>query len=104
MILAPTKEAFDRLSNTSKAEVWVKLTPAQREKLRDESELHPLLKQYIGVKVKVRPKREFGRSTFIVGRSSGWRPILLAMHSRVAHGSSDVIRANEKIDRVVVLD
>ena len=38
-----------------------------------------------------------------LGVSTGWCPILLAMKAG-ANGSSDTIRADEKIDRVVVLD
>ena len=38
-----------------------------------------------------------------LGVSTGWCPILLAMKAG-EYGSSDTIRADEKIDRVVVLD
>lgn len=73
---------------------WDALTASQREKMRDNSELHPLLSTYIGQKVKVLPKREFGASTFRVGITTGWRPVLLAMRGN-AHGSSDTINATE---------
>lgn len=73
---------------------WDTMPKAQRDKMRDTSELHPLLSTYIGQKVKVLPKREFGASTFTVGMTTGWRPVLLAMRSN-ASGSSDIIRADE---------
>lgn len=75
-------------------EKWDKLTPAMRLKMRDMSEVHPLLHTYLGQKVKVTPKREFGPSTFRVGITTGWRPVLLAMRSG-ANGSSDIVSAGE---------
>ena len=73
---------------------WDAMTPAQRDKMRDTSELHPLLSTYIGQRIKVMPKREYGPSTFRVGISTGWRPVLLAMRGN-ARGSGDIIRADE---------
>ncbi len=73
---------------------WDALPKAQRDKLRDMSEVHPLLSTYIGQRVRVLPKREHGASTFRVGITTGWRPCLLAMRGN-ASGSSDLIRADE---------
>jgi hypothetical protein len=73
---------------------WDAMTKAQRDKLRDTSELHPLLSTYIGQRVKVSPKRERGASTFRVGITTGWRPVLLAMRGN-SRESSDIIRADE---------
>ena len=73
---------------------WDAMTKTQRDKMRDMSEVHPLLSTYIGQKVKVSPKRQFGASTFRVGITTGWRPVLLAVRSN-AHDSSDIIRADE---------
>ena len=81
---------------------WDALTPAQRNKAKDRSDLHPLLSTYIGRKVRVHPKREYGVSTFRVGVTTGWRPVLLAMRSN-ARGSSDIIDAGEVFTRIDTL-
>lgn len=47
-------------------------------------------------------EREYGRSTFYVGRTTGWRPCHLAVRAG-SYGSSDVIWADEVFDRVEVL-
>jgi hypothetical protein len=81
---------------------WDSLTKAERERLVDKSDLHPLLSTYIGQKVRVRPARPYGASTFTVGKSSGWRPVLLAMRGN-ARGSSDLIRADEVFTSIDVV-
>ena len=80
-------------------ERWDALSPAERNKMRDNSHLHPALIGFEGKRVRVHPKRECGRSTFRVGISSGWCPIHLAMRSG-SYGSSDTIRADETITHV----
>jgi len=50
----------------------------------------------------VTPKRQNGRSTFVVGRSTGWKPVHLAVR-KGAMGSSDIVSAEERIDSVQVL-
>ena len=47
-------------------------------------------------------EREHGRSTFWVGRTTGWKPCHLAMRAG-AYGSSDAIRVDEVFYRVDVL-
>ena len=73
---------------------WDAMPKAQRDKLRDTSDLHPLLSTYIGQRIKVTPKREHGASTFTVGITAGWRPTLLAIRGN-SRGSSDLIGADE---------
>lgn len=80
---------------------WDSLSPAQRDELRDTSDLHPMLIAYEGKKVTVKPKRAYGLSTFRVGRSTGWKPIHLALKERES-GSCDIIGANEHFDSVTV--
>jgi len=87
------KDLPEHLRDMTQAK-WDALSPAQREKMVDRSELHPLLSTYIGRKVRVQPKRKFGASTFRVGKSTGWRPVLLAVRAN-ASASSDVIGADE---------
>jgi hypothetical protein len=79
---------------------WDSLSRAERDQLRDTSDLHPRLVPFIGRKVRVTPKRASGRSTFRVGITTGWRPALLAMRAG-ACGSSDLIRANETFTSVI---
>lgn len=81
---------------------WDCLSPAERERLRDTSDMNPQLRPFIGRKVRVEPKRPHGASTFRVGCTTGWRPALLAMRAG-ARGSSDLIGAGETFTRIVSL-
>lgn len=83
----------DHLKDMTQAK-WDALTPKQRAGMVDKSELNPALIGLEGKRVRVSPKRAYGPSTFIVGKSTGWRPIHLAMRAG-ASGSSDVIGAHE---------
>lgn len=83
---------------------WTALSKMERDALRDTSNLHPKLIGLEGKRVRVTPKREYGLSTFRVGISTGWKPIHMAMRTRIARGSSDTIRADERFDSVTVLD
>lgn len=76
---------------------WNHLSRAERQRLVDTSHLHPKLIGLEGARVRVTPKREYGRSTFIVGITTGWRPAHLAMRSG-AHSSSDLVDADESFD------
>lgn len=84
-------------------ERWERMTPAERNDIRDTSELNPQMIGKEGRKVRVTPKREYGASTFRVGRSTGWRPIHLAMRGNVS-GSSDIIGKDERFGSVTVID
>jgi len=78
---------------------WDRLTAAERDRLRDTSELHPQLRPYLGRKVRVTPEREYGPSTFTVGQTTGWRPATLAVRGNTS-GSSDLIRKDEVFETV----
>jgi len=82
---------------------WDAMTPREREAARDNSHLHPKLTGLEGRKVQVTPKRQFGASTFTLGKTTGWRPAHLAMRGS-ARGSSDVIQRTEEFLTVTVLD
>lgn len=98
-----TKPLPAHLADMTQAK-WDALTRQERDAMRDTSELHPKLLAYVGKRVRVTPKREYGLTSFIVGTSTGWRPCMLAMRNDPrSHGSSDVIRPNEQIDTVTVL-
>lgn len=73
---------------------WNRMSRAEREAAMDRSGLHPALVGLEGKRVTVSPKREHGRSSFVVGRTTGWRPSHLAMRAG-AYGSSDCIGADE---------
>ena len=82
---------------------WDRLTERRRAELRDCSELHPELVGLEGKVVHVTPDRGEGcLSTFRVGRSTGWRPVHLAM-PKGAIGSSDVISAAERFTTIRVV-
>lgn len=83
-------------------DLWVKMNERERDAVRDTSALHPTLIPYEGKRVRVTPKRKFGANTFRVGRTTGWQPVHLAMRGN-AHGSSDTINRDERIDRVTLL-
>lgn len=81
--------------------IWDRLTMAEKEAQRDTSALHPMLAPYLGKRVKVTPKRGEGkRSTFRVGMTTGWRPVIIAIKEG-AYGSSDIVTADEQIDTVI---
>lgn len=82
-------------------EEWNRMSRAEREDAMDRSALHPALVGWEGRKVTV-SAREYGRKTFIVGRTTGWRPRHLAVARRNAMGSSDCIRADEPFHVVKV--
>lgn len=84
-------------------ERWSGLTYADRAKIRDLSDCNPQLLPYKGKKVRVTPKRLYGRSTFRVGMTMGWRPCLLAMRAG-SYGSSDTIGVSERFATITVLD
>lgn len=73
---------------------WDSLTPAQRANMVDKSALHPALIGLEGMRVRVTPARHDGLSVFRVGKSTGWRPIHLAMR-KGANGASDTISPAE---------
>lgn len=81
---------------------WDSMTNAERDALRDTSELNPQLIGLEGRKVRVTPKQMFRQSTFRVGCSTGWRPVHLAMRGN-ARGSSDIIGKNERFASVTVV-
>lgn len=75
-------------------DLWNLLSPAQKATRTDWSDINPQLRPYIGSKVRVTPPRPHGLSTFRVGKSTGWKPVLLAMKAN-ENGSSDLINKDE---------
>jgi hypothetical protein len=81
-------------------EYWDTLSWEQRQAARDMSDCNPALVPFIGRKVRVQEPYEFmtghTAKTFRVGITTGWRPALMAMRSRTQHGSSDLIRKDQR--------
>lgn len=67
--------------------IWSAMTPAQRDAIRDNSDLTPQLVGLEGARVEVETE---GGSVyrFQVGKSTGWRPCHLALHNSRSHGGS----------------
>ena len=67
------------------ADKWEKLSPTQREAIRDYSGLSPQLKGLEGWRVEA--VTTWGETVrFIVGRSTGWRPCHIERSRRDAYG------------------
>jgi hypothetical protein len=76
---------------TMTQEKWDSLSPAEREKVRDLSDLNPQLTPYVGWRVEV--VTDYGETRrFIVGCSTGWKPIYLEILRRNSHGGMAVSR------------
>ena len=84
-------------------EQWSAMSPCERDAARDNSGLCPQLVGLEGRRVRVTPKRPYGPNTFIVGRTTGWRPCHLAIRARNAHGSSDTLGPKDIFQTVKVL-
>lgn len=64
-------------------EKWCRLTPAQKEAIRDNSKLTPQLVGKEGYRVEV-VGMNGTRRRFIVGKSTGWVPCHLEMRNRAS--------------------
>lgn len=74
------------LTNSMTGELWSTLPPAIREQCRDNSSLTPQLIGLEGCRVEVVDDAGEKPHRFIVGKSSGWKPIHLEMPTSNAHG------------------
>lgn len=81
---------------------WDTLSRQERDAIRDMSACNVQLLPYVGKRVRVEPKRQYGLTTFRVGMTTGWRPTLLAMRNDPRQrGSSDLIYVAEKFTRII---
>lgn len=62
---------------------WDNMTPAERDRARDLSDLHPALAPYRGYRVEGEYYGETRR--FIVGQTTGWKPATLGLRSTRPH-------------------
>lgn len=81
-------------------ERWQALNESEREALRDHSGEHARLVPYIGARVECTRYGE--RVRFWVGRSTGWKPWLLAVHNTRSHGG-DAINPNEELGEIKLI-
>lgn len=66
-------------------QTWKNLSEAERAKVRDESDLTVALRGLEGHRVEV--VTTYGeKRRFIVGKSTGWKPIHLEIKTRRSHG------------------
>lgn len=82
-----TTNALDGMTQ----ERWDRLTPAERDRIRDWSGLSPQLRGLEGFRVEV-VRTDGERSRFIVGRSTGWRPCHLEIKTRRSLGGMSADR------------
>jgi hypothetical protein len=69
----------------------------------DPSDLAPQFAKFYGTDARVRVESPGGFvRTGRIGKTTGWRPAFLLMHRRGDMGSSDVLRATDKITHVQI--
>lgn len=77
-------------------EKWNVMTPAQKEAVRDYSDLSPQLRGLEGYRVEV--ETTWGeKRRFIVGRSTGWKPCHLEISRRNALGGMAASREYKSV-------
>lgn len=82
---------------------WISLSEAERARLRDRSDLSSQLKGLERCRVEVIDKAGDKPRRFIVGLSTGWKPIHLEIarrNSRGGPGASKVYHSVRYIERV----
>lgn len=80
-------------------ERWNRMTPAEKDKVRDLSDLSPQLRGLEGWRVEVVDM--FGnKRRFIVGRSTGWCPIHLEIARRNSTGGGMADRTYMSVRRL----
>lgn len=72
-------------NRTMDSQTWSKLSPAERDRLRDNSELSPQLTGLEGWRVEV-VDHDGETRRFNVGKSTGWRPCHLEIHNSRSMG------------------
>lgn len=92
---------MDQLQDMTQAK-WSSMTPAEREQLRDNSDLCPQLAGLEGWRVEVLDHELDGGSTrrFIVGKSTGWRPCHLEISRRNSHGGFPAAKSYQSVRKL----
>lgn len=81
---------------TMTQEIWDRLSPVERDELRDLSGLSPQLVGLEGYRVEV--VDQFGETRrFIVGRSTGWRPCHIEVKRRSSWGGIGADRTYQSV-------
>jgi hypothetical protein len=77
-------------------DIWNRLTPAQRDQQRDNSSLTPQLSGLEGHRVEA--TTHYGETRrFIVGKSTGWRPIHLEIKTARSSGGGGAERSYKSV-------
>ena len=82
-------------------ERWNAMTPAQRDAVRDLSDLSKQLIGFEGWRVEVYDVDSMKPRRFIVGRSTGWRPCHLEIHNRRCHVGQPARESYASVRRLV---
>jgi hypothetical protein len=84
------------------AATWSRMTPAQREAVRDYSGLTSQLKNFEGWRVEVVDHELVGGATrrFIVGMSTGWKPCHLEILTRRSHGGFPAAKSYQSVRKL----
>ena len=89
---------YSHLDNMT-GEKWKSMTEAERDLLRDRSHLTPQLCGLEGWLVEI--ETDYGETRrFIVGRSSGWRPIHLEISNRRSIGGVGAMKTYKSVKRL----
>lgn len=92
-----TSKALDDWAMTQR--LWNALTPAQRDAVRDLSNLTPELIGHEGWRVEV--VTSYGETRrFIVSRSTGWKPIHIEVARRNSSGGPGAERSYKSVRRL----
>lgn len=83
-------------------ETWMRLSSADKDRLRDLSHLSPQLIGMEGWRVEVVDAEISGGQTrrFIVGKSTGWRPCHLEIHNRRSRGGHPACKRYQSVRRL----
>jgi hypothetical protein len=94
-----TYERFWQMSPRDQSVIWNSLKETEKVTFRDLRCLSPQLRGYEGYRVEV--SGEHYKYRFIVGRSTGWKPVHLEIKTKRSHGGG---AASKFYDSVKVIE
>ena len=81
------------------SETWDSLTRLEKENMTDYSDLSPQLKELVGFRVEVETLDGETRR-FIVGKSTGWKPIHLEVKTRRSLGGMAAEKLYKSVKKI----
>lgn len=88
-------------------DIWKELSGPEQNALRDFSDCNPQLNPLVGKKVQVEPgfgeAAKYPTDRFWVGRSMGWKPVLLVIRKKGQDGSGETIPKDFVFTKIEVL-